>query len=73
MGKNSAPAIRKPHIACEKQVKMWVNHASKLMTAMTQAMITSSSGDDREDDEACRQPSPRTWVQAEQQAEQREQ
>ena len=29
MGKNRAPAIKKPHIACEKQVKMCVSHAKK--------------------------------------------
>ena len=29
MGKHIAPATKKPHIACAKQVKMCVSHAAK--------------------------------------------
>lgn len=29
MGKHKAPAIKKPHIECAKQVKMCVSHAKK--------------------------------------------
>jgi hypothetical protein len=29
MGKNIAPASRKPHIPSAKQVNTWVNHARK--------------------------------------------
>lgn len=34
MGKNTAPASKKPHMAPPKQVKMWVNHAAKHVQAM---------------------------------------
>ena len=34
MGKNIAPATRKPHIACAKQVKMCVSHAAKQANPM---------------------------------------
>lgn len=34
IGKNKAPATKKPHIACEKQVKMCVSHAAMHMRTM---------------------------------------
>lgn len=46
MGKNRAPAIKKPHMAFAKQVKMWVNHASMQMMPNTHPMIISPSCED---------------------------